>query len=102
MEGVADNHSRCRFQSGNHAYQSANHDYQNQTVKAIAKLATSTASYCTLVAALTATNSTLTTDYTATHSQLLIALQDLAKLHVTVTNLRKQLSAADIKSSVQQ
>ena len=35
----------------------------------------------------------------ATHSQLLIALQDLAKLHVTVSDLRKQLSAAGIKTS---
>ena len=77
------------FQSGNHTYPSANHAYQNETVKAIANLATATAIDRASVAALTATNSTLTTDCTATHSQLLIALQDLAKLHVTVANLRK-------------
>ena len=87
------------FQLGNHAYQSANHAYQNETFEAIANLATSTASDRASVAALTATNSTLTLDCTATHSQLLIALQDLAKLHVTVADLRKQLSAAGIKSS---
>ena len=68
-------------------------------VEAIANLATATASDRASVAALTATNSTLTADCTATHSQLLIALQDLAKLHVTVSDLRKQLSTAGIKSS---
>ena len=75
------------FQSGNHAYPSANHAYQNETVEAIANLATVTASDSASVAALTATNSTLTADCTATHSQLLIAMQDIAKLHVTVANL---------------
>ena len=39
------------------------------------------------VAALTAINSTLTTDCTDNHSQILIALQDLSKLHVTVVDL---------------
>ena len=75
------------FQSGNHAYPSANHAYQNETVKAIANIATAMASDRASVAALTATNSTLTSDCTATHSQLLIALQDLAKVYVTVTDL---------------
>ena len=87
------------FQSSNHAYQSANHVYQNETVKAIANLATATASYRASVVALNATNSTLTAYFTATHSYICIALQDLAKLHVTVSYLRKQLSAAGIKSS---
>ena len=77
------------LQSGNYAYQSANHTYQNETVEAIANLATATASDHASVAALTATNNKLTADYTATHSQLLIDLQDLAKLHVTVADLRK-------------
>ena len=81
------------FQSGNHAYPSANHVYQNETVKAIANLATATASDRASVAALTATNSTLTADCTATHSQILVALQDLAKLHVAVVDLRKQLDS---------
>ena len=58
-----------------------------KTVKAIANFATGTASDRASVAALTATNSTLTAESTATHFQLLIALQDLAKLHVTVTDL---------------
>ena len=75
------------FQSGNHAYPSANHAYQNETVEAIANLATATASDRASVEALTETNSTLTAECTATHSQLLIALQDLAKLHVTVADL---------------
>ena len=87
------------FRSANHAYQSANHAYQNETVKAIANLATSTASDRTSVAALTATNSTLTVDFTATHSYLLISLQDLSKLQFTVANICKQLIAAGIKSS---
>ena len=87
------------FQSGKHTYQSANHDYQNETVEAIANLVMATASDSASVAAITATNSKLTADCTATHSQLLITPQDLAKLHVTVANLRKQLSAAGIKSS---
>ena len=87
------------FQSGNHAYQLANQTYQNETIKAIANLATATASDRAMVTALTATNSARTTDCNATHSQLLIALQDLAKLHVTVADLRKQLSAAGINSS---
>ena len=87
------------FQSGNHTYQSANHAYQNETAKVIKKLATATASDRASVAALTATNSTLTAYCTATHSHLLIALQDLAKLHVTVYDLSKQLSAAGINSS---
>ena len=75
------------FQSGNHAYPSANLAYQNETAEAIANLATATASDRASVAALTATNSNLTADCKATHFQLLIALQDLAKLHVTVTYL---------------
>ena len=87
------------FQSGNHAYPSANHVYQNETVEAIANLATATASDRASVAALTETNSTLTADCTATQSQILIALQDIAKLHVTVTDLQKQLSATGIKPS---
>ena len=68
-------------------------------VEAIENFATATASDRASVAALTATNSTLTAYCTATHSQLLIALQDLAKLHVTVADLRKQLSAAGINPS---
>ena len=75
------------FQSGNHVYPSANHAYQNETVEAIANLATATASDRASVAALTATNRTLTNDCTATHSQLLISLQDLDKLQVTVSDL---------------
>ena len=75
------------FQLGNHAYQSAKHIYQKETAKAIANIATATASDRTSVATLTATSSTLTADCTATHSQLLIALQDPAKLHVTITDL---------------
>ena len=78
---------------------SGNHAYQNETVEAIANLATATASDRASVAALTATNSTLTADCTATHAQLLIALQDLSKLQVTVADLQKQLSAAGIKPS---
>ena len=74
-------------QSGNYAYPSANHAYQNEMVESIANLATDTASDRASVAALTATNSTLTANCTATHSQLLVALQDIAKLHVTVANL---------------
>ena len=77
------------FQSGNHAYQAANHVYQNERVEAIVNLATATASDRTSVAALTATNSNLTADRTATHAQLLIALQDLMKLHVSVADLKK-------------
>ena len=38
------------FQSVNHAYQSANYTYQNETVEAIANLATAPASDCSLVA----------------------------------------------------
>ena len=72
---------------------------EEETAEAIANIATATVSDRASVAALTATNSTLTADCTETHSQLLIALQDLAKLHVTVTNLRKQLSAEGIKPS---
>ena len=78
------------FQSGNHAYPSANHAYENETVEAIANVATATASDHASVTALTATNRTLTTTCTATQSQLLIALQDLSKLHVTVADLRKK------------
>ena len=87
------------FQSVNHVYQSANHVYQNETVEAIANIVMATDSDRALVAALTATNITLTADCTATQSQLLIPLQDLAKLHVTIADLQKQLSAAGINSS---
>ena len=52
---------------------------------AIVNLATTTASDRASVAALTTINSTLTEDCTSTHSQLLMVLQDLAKLHVSVT-----------------
>ena len=77
------------FQSGNHAYQSANHLYKHETIEAIANLVTATASDRALVPALTATNSTLTADCTATHSQIIIALKDLTKFHVTVADLQK-------------
>ena len=85
------------FQS-NHAYQSADHGYQNETVEAITNLATSTASNRASVAALNATNITLTAACTSTHAQLLIALQDLAKLQVTISDLHKKIGAAGIKS----
>ena len=80
------------FQPGNHAYLSATHAYQSETVEAIANLATATASDRALVAALTATNSTLTAYCTATHSHLLIALQDLSKLHFTVARFPMALT----------
>ena len=87
------------FRLGNHAYQSANHVYQNETVEAITSLVTATASDRASVAAITVTNGTLNADCTDTHSQILISLQDFTKLHVTVANLLKKISAAGIKSS---
>ena len=51
------------------------------------------------VASLTVTNSTIIADFTATHSQILISLQDLVKLHVTIGDLKQKKSVAGNKSS---
>ena len=63
--------------------------YQQETVNAIANLATATASDCATVATLTATNSTLTSALTACQLQLVEALQNVAKLTTPLADLKK-------------
>ena len=67
--------------------------YQQETVDAIANLATATASDRAMVAILTATNSTLTSALTACQLQLVEALQDVAKLTTVIADLNKNPSA---------
>ena len=61
-------------------FQSSNHTYQQDTVDAIANLATATASDRASVAALTATNSTLYAEIATTNAKLVTALQEITKL----------------------
>ena len=67
--------------------------YQQETVNAIANLATATASDCATVANLTSTKITLTLALTACQLQLVEALQDVAKLTTALTDLNKNPSA---------
>ena len=73
--------------------QSATQLYQQETVDAIANLATATARDRATVATLTATNITLTLALTACQIQLVEALQDVAKLTTFISDLRKNPSA---------
>ena len=63
--------------------------YQQETVDAIANLATTTASNRATVATLTATNNTLHLDLTACQLQLGEALQNVAKLTTSLVDLNK-------------
>ena len=67
--------------------------YQQETVDAIANLATATASNRSTVATLTSTNRTLTLALTACQIQLVEALQDVAKLTTAISDLYKNPSA---------
>ena len=71
-------------------FHSANHVYQQDTVDAIANLATATASDRASVAALTATNGTLSTDLAACNAKLVLALQEITKLTTTAADLRRR------------
>jgi hypothetical protein len=70
-------------------YQSANSVdvYQQETVDAIANLATATAADRQTVATLSATNSTLTHELTAVNRKLVAALADVAKLALRIADL---------------
>ena len=67
--------------------------YQQETVGAIANLATATASDRATVATLTSTYSTLTLTLTACQLQLVEALQNVAKLTTSLADLNKNYSA---------
>ena len=69
-------------------YQSANSVYQQETVDAIANLATATAADRQTVATLSATNSTLTVELTSVNRKLVTALADIAKLTLQVADLK--------------
>jgi hypothetical protein len=62
-------------------YQTANSVYQQDTVDAIANLATATAHDRQTVATLSATNSALTTELTSVNRKLVNALLEISKLH---------------------
>ena len=66
--------------------------YHQDTVEAIANLATAMDSDCAAVAALSATNSTLTTKLTACQEKLVEALQEVTKLSNQNSELRRQTS----------
>jgi hypothetical protein len=71
---------------------SANSVYQQDTVDAIANLATATAHDRSAVASLTTTNSTLVSDCANCHGKLVLALQEITKLTSTVADLRRKIS----------
>ena len=76
------------YHASNHVDQhAANHVYQQETVDAISNLATTTASDPVLVATLTATNRTLAAALTLSNSKLVTALQDVARLTGTISEL---------------
>jgi hypothetical protein len=70
----------AKVTSAGAGYQSANSVYQQNTVDAIANLATATAHDRQTVSTLTATNSALTLELTAVNRKLVTALQEIAKL----------------------
>lgn len=80
------------YQSANSArnHASDNAIYQQETVDAIANLATATAHDRAAVASLTSTISKLTTELTATNAQLVTALMAVTKLTTTVAELRRK------------
>ena len=63
--------------------------YQQESVDAIANLATATASNRATISTLKATNITLTSALTACQLQLVNALQDVAKLTTVIADLNK-------------
>ena len=71
-------------------YQSANSVYQQDTVNAIAKLATATAHDHQTIATLSATNSTLTLELTTVNKQLVTALLDVTKLNIQLADLKSK------------
>ena len=71
-------------------HQAANQLYQQETVYAITNLATSTASDHASVATLTTTNSNLADALTLSNNKLVTALQDAARLTVTIAKLRRK------------
>ena len=80
------------YHGDNHVnHQAANHVYQQESVDAIANLATANASDCASVATLTTINSTLAVTLTPSNSKLVTALQDVARLTVTIAELRWKL-----------
>ena len=80
----------AEFHSANHLQeQDTTQLHQQETVDAIAKLATATASDRATVSTLTATNSTLTSALTACQLQLVEALQDVSKLTTSLRPNRK-------------
>lgn len=68
------------YSSANSVVQSAGHVHQQETIDAIANLATATSHDRASVATLTATNSTLTAELTKVNAKLVNALQDNLKL----------------------
>jgi len=68
-------------------------EQQDETLTALANLATATQEDRACVANLTETNKTLTLQCTTSHAKLVTALEDVAKLTVTVADLRRKLAA---------
>ena len=61
--------------------------YQQETVNAIANIASATAHYCKSIATLTTNVTNLTTDLDSTKAKLIKALVETAKLTATVSEL---------------
>ncbi len=72
------------YQAANSVIQSANSVYQQETVDAIANLATATVHDRETFATLTATNNALTTELTAVNRKLVAALTEIGKLKAKV------------------
>ena len=81
-------HRETKVTTAGAGYQSANSVYQQDTVNAIANLATATAHDRQTVATLSATNSTLTLELAAANKQLVTALLDVTKLNVKLCALQ--------------
>ena len=80
------------YHAANHGNQhAANHFYRQETVSAISNLATATASDHALVATLAVTNITLAAALTLSNSKLVTALQYVARLTGTISELRRKL-----------
>ena len=80
-------------------HQASNQLYQQETVDAITNLATSTASDRASVATLTTTNSNLAAALTLSSKNLVTALQDVARLTGTITELRRKTGYQSIATA---
>jgi hypothetical protein len=88
----------AKVTSAGAGYHSANAVYQQDTVTAIANLATATAHDRQAVATLSTTNSTLTLALTAANKKLVAALHDVARLTQELADLQSRLGPTKYQS----